>query len=46
MKFHFLIFNKTAFYAAVEKGNIEIIQALLTNSNIDINISMIRIIKF
>ena len=42
MKFILLI-NKTAFYIAVEKENIEIIKLLLTNENIDINIPYILI---
>ena len=32
------ILNKTAFYLAVEKGNIEIINLLLSNDKLDINI--------
>lgn len=41
-----LDFDKTSFYEAVEKGNIEIIKILLTNPKIDINIPMIIIDKF
>ena len=36
-------FQKTALYFAIEKGNIEIIQAILTNSKIDVNIKSIQI---
>ena len=32
------MFHQTAFYCAVEKGNIEIIKLLLTNDKLDINI--------
>lgn len=32
------IFNKTAFYTAVEKGNIEMIKILLSSDKIDANI--------
>ena len=32
------MFNKTALYHAIEKGNIEIVKLLLTNDNSDINI--------
>lgn len=31
-------FNQTAFYLAVKKGNIEIVQLLLANKDLDINI--------
>lgn len=37
MKF-MLIFYKTAFYTAVEKGNIEMIKILLSSDKIDANI--------
>lgn len=36
MKFKTL-FQKTAFYVAVEKGNIEIIRLFLSNEKLDIN---------
>lgn len=31
-------FHKTALHMAVENGNIEIVQLLLTNKNIDVNL--------
>ena len=45
------LFNKTAFYLAVEKDNLEIIKLFLNNDKLDINIpyilsSMILFIKF
>ena len=47
MKFKFILmklivyFHKTAFYTAVEKGYIEIMQLLLQNNSIDINMANI-----
>ena len=32
------LFNKTAFYLAVEKENIDIIKLLLANTKLDVNI--------
>ena len=41
MKFNIKYFNKTPFYLAVEKENIEIIKLLLTKDNYDVNIPCI-----
>lgn len=38
MKFIKNNFQKTAFYNAVDKGNIEVIKLLMTNEKLDINI--------
>ena len=41
-----LIDNKTAFFVAVEKGNVEMVKTLLTNDDIDVNIGQIFIIFY
>lgn len=41
MKFEFFWIQKTAFYIAVEKGNIDMIKLLLNSERIDINIKTI-----
>ena len=38
MKLQILRFYRTAFFTAVDKGNIEIVKRLLNNDKIDINI--------
>lgn len=43
MKSTLLIYNKTAFFVAVEKGNVEMVKTLLTNDDIDVNIGQIFI---
>lgn len=48
MKFQSL-FNKTAFYMAVEMKNIDIVKLLLTNDKLNVNIPLISLymlIKF
>lgn len=37
MKFYIFFLNKSPFYAAVEKENIQIIKLLLTKEKLDIN---------
>lgn len=39
-----MIFNKTAFYLAVEKKNIEIINLLLSDQKVDVNIPCILLV--
>ena len=46
MKFILDIFYNTAFLAAVESGNLEIAQLLLTNEKLDINIICILMLIF
>lgn len=41
MKFHALNFNNAALIVAVEKGNIDIVELLLTREDIDINMKKI-----
>ena len=41
MKFKKKKINKTVFYSAIEKENIEIIRLLLSNNKIDVNIPYI-----
>lgn len=44
--FKFFINEKTALNIAVGKGNVEIVQLLLSCENIDVNISSICILLF
>lgn len=41
MKFHPSNFNNTALIVAVEKGNIDMVELLLTREDIDINMKKI-----
>lgn len=36
-----IFFNKTALHIAIEKGNTKIVEILLSNSNINVNASII-----
>lgn len=38
MKFIYILFNKTSLHIAVEKGNFQMVELLLTRKDIDINI--------
>lgn len=46
MKFKSLFFYKTAFHIAVENGNREIVELLLSREELDINIPYVSMINF
>lgn len=41
MKFHIILFNKTALLIAVLQGNVQIVKLLLTHQEIDVNAYLI-----
>ena len=46
LKSLFFFPHETPLYTAVKKGNIQLVSILITNENVDVNISGILIINF
>lgn len=44
MKFKFYVFNKTALYIAIEKGNVEVAKRILLIKELDVNLKSIILI--